>query len=312
MQNTDFPESKKLHDKLNSLAKKIQKLNIDITSELKKIGYTHIEDAKRKMLFLPDHLRNYSELLKKSKEEFNSCILSLYKQSLRDNYFWQYCPPDVYESHFKNRLQEFTQKFPDSSLDDFIEREIHFIEADLGNENFPNAHEPGIKYIKEKETDYSGIIFHLSPSMNNLDLSGKTISLSFTFPDILKEFSQIQSIKIEFLKSQLQSNNIPEQNTENWHLEIFRNPESFRLFSEFISEADKNSFIRETSYIYWKMHDKENPSLIHSFIKPINFRTWFNENYPDWENISETKTFLESKTFEREKRYSRLKNNIFR
>jgi hypothetical protein len=279
---------KDLHDELNKIAEKI---------------------FEKYSTYLVVPKNDYSsELIQK----FNVKFLELYNQSITENYFWQYCPPDVYESHFKNRLQEFKQRFPDSLLNDFIENELHFIEANLENENLPNAHEPGIKYINETETDNSGIILQLTPSMNNLDLSGKTISLSFTFPDILKEFSQIQTIKIEFLKSQLKSNNNPEQKTENWHPEIFRNPESFRLFSEFISEADKNSFIRETSYIYWKMHDKETPSLIHSLIKPINFRTWFNENYCDWENISETKTFLEAKTFEREKRYSRLRNNIFR
>jgi hypothetical protein len=74
MANSSPLESEKLHNELNSLARKIQKLNGDINSELTRIGYHRIEEANREMLFLPDKLRDYLESLEKSKEEFNSCI----------------------------------------------------------------------------------------------------------------------------------------------------------------------------------------------------------------------------------------------
>jgi len=39
----------------------------------------------------------------KLKMDFRDCFESLYKQSYHDNYFWQYCPFNVYESTLINR-----------------------------------------------------------------------------------------------------------------------------------------------------------------------------------------------------------------
>lgn len=58
-------------------------------------------------------------------DEFYDCFYLLQEQSIKDNFFWKYCPFKVYKSTFSNRLKDFSKKaFSDAVLLDFACSEI--------------------------------------------------------------------------------------------------------------------------------------------------------------------------------------------
>ena len=60
--------------------------------------------------------------------EFNHTFELLFKKSKEENYFWQYCPFEVYQTHFEKRYQLYHKEF-DCTLKQFANKEIETISA---------------------------------------------------------------------------------------------------------------------------------------------------------------------------------------
>ncbi len=63
-------------------------------------------------------------------EKINETFEKLYNQCVLDNYFWQYCPVEVYISTFQKRLAEYLKTFKNANENDFINLNIDDITAD--------------------------------------------------------------------------------------------------------------------------------------------------------------------------------------
>lgn len=91
-----YEQLKELADKANGVRLSFELFNNDITEEDNKIF-----------------------------DEFYECFYLLQEQSIKDNFFWKYCPFKVYQSTFSNRFKDFSIKaFSDAVLLDFACSEI--------------------------------------------------------------------------------------------------------------------------------------------------------------------------------------------
>jgi hypothetical protein len=196
-------ESKKLHNQLNEIALKIQRMQ-DIIEEHN-----------------TEHDNEYLDL----KIQFYQCILDLYKQSIYDNYFWQFCPFIVYESHLNNRFIEHRKEFPDISRVDFLMDEIEDIERNIlkkGSIGLISSPDPVLAEelrLKEDKINYWC-------GYGNILFGRDLFNLS-----IFKKFSQTQKRKINYLRNECNSN------LQVVETELIQND-----FSEIFTEGGFNKF----------------------------------------------------------------------
>lgn len=132
-QKNNISESQKLHNQLNEIAYKMYEMK-GIFEEL---------DPKNK--------DEYDDL----KDKFYFCFLDLYKQSIVDNYFWQFCPFEVYRYHYYSRFSEYRKDFSDISKEDYLLNEKKYIEGRIIRtgtclHSFPDS-KLSVKELKIKE-----------------------------------------------------------------------------------------------------------------------------------------------------------------
>jgi hypothetical protein len=72
-------------------------------------------------------------------QAFEANFLSLYRKSIEENFYWQYCSFNTYKENTLKSFSEWRVDYPDGNIFDFIGRERNFIEAWGNNEriNFP-------------------------------------------------------------------------------------------------------------------------------------------------------------------------------
>lgn len=93
---------------------------------------------------------------------------------------------------------------------------------------------------------------------------------------------------------------------------IFKDSKSWKLFEEYMQGAVRKHLLRECSFIYRMMCEKEKPALIHSNVRPRMFIEWYNENMTEnLEPLSELKTYAYAHSLPRENNYKRIKSQLF-
>lgn len=223
MKNRNITESEKLHQSLNKLAEKFsnffeetKSFSIAETKELEK------KEDKSEAILDEDQKRfiDSGGLVKQKQQEFESVFTKLYFQSLKDNYYWQYCPFEVYKSHFQKRFEKQNADFPDLEFHDFINDEIEDItnhyENDYGNVSW--------KYIFDY---YNGLFSNWFIMIDFFDFTTTT------------RLDQSKKRKIKFLEEKLnQINETNKTTVENSGNEVFpdyseiENPERFVMLYE--------------------------------------------------------------------------------
>lgn len=84
-----------------------------------------IHDELNSLIFRMIENKN-SEL----EEEIDKTFEKLYNRCVVDNYYWQYCPVEVYKATFQKRLAEYLKTFINANENDFINLNINDIKAE--------------------------------------------------------------------------------------------------------------------------------------------------------------------------------------
>ena len=114
-------------------------------------------------------------------QELKDCFRKLYHQSKIDNFYWDYCPFDVYKSNLKRRLLEFIEFAPDAPPRDFYIKEIRGL-----------CHDEELnKYIERKDFDFEN--FDYLPDYFRIDTM--TGSYCFTAHDNFLDVAVMASQK---------------------------------------------------------------------------------------------------------------------
>ncbi len=97
----DKSRSFRLNNKLDTIAVEINNLYKEISE-----GSAEEDELRRKEL-------SFLEVFK-----------DLYNQSINDNYYWQFCPFNVYEIHYDELKRRFLDKYSDAKESDFVKVKI--------------------------------------------------------------------------------------------------------------------------------------------------------------------------------------------
>jgi excisionase family DNA binding protein len=116
--------------------------------------------------------------------KFAQLFNDLYDQSKKDNYYWQYCPFDVYELYLKQTRTTFRELFKDATEVDFYKTKIVELKENTSTGDYP------IYFIP------SGKIIDLDKVLDN------------TYSQKIK-YSHFR--KIEFLESEIAKYNQPKK-----------------------------------------------------------------------------------------------------
>lgn len=65
-----------------------------------------------------------SDGLSEKRHRFGKIFMLLYHKSLKDNFLWQFCPYEVYDSYFEHRKSVFLHDYQYGTINDFCIREI--------------------------------------------------------------------------------------------------------------------------------------------------------------------------------------------
>jgi hypothetical protein len=121
--------------------------------------------------------------------DFSAKFNELYIQSLKDLYFWQYCPFKVYELTYKRRLEEYQLLHPDALEIDFCLHELKKI-----NEYIKPVE---LTYYHEKSTSGESFFYYMLSS----EFYEKAIQLDFLPEIFYLDFKYSTQCKINFLES---------------------------------------------------------------------------------------------------------------
>jgi hypothetical protein len=214
MENNNVSESEKLHEQLNESANKIDHYQKDI-EEIKnsnKIIVNRDTAIKKSILELEIEEVNFIEVFSK-----------LYHQSIKDNYFWQYCNSEVYKNYFNENFNQYKKEFPECSLTDFIQNEINSLHENI--------------------VDYNGKMFYTYKFSYAIF---SKIDLRFINKKIEKNLDYTQNRKIEFLESKLkpdQATSKPEQPEPEIYLDYSNNPRNEKIV--FLHELGILDYLQE-------------------------------------------------------------------
>ncbi len=174
--------------------------------------------------------------------------------------------------------------------------------------------ETDFNYVNNCKLTLNGLIMEVSENCSiykNLDFTNIVMRNINSYTDSTLDFhfhknnEVISSVQVEFALS----NNKERETDKNWHPEIFKKEDYFRIFINFIKESDDKKYIREYSFIY-RVMSFEQDGFIYDHIKPGNYKTWFENNFSDLESPTEIKTYDVCKTNERLNRYQRIKKDV--
>lgn len=71
------------------------------------------------------------------RKPFQEDFLELYRLSLKENYYWQYCPFDVWKSVIERvKEEDYPKYYPDAPFEDFYANELSRLRRYLGNINY--------------------------------------------------------------------------------------------------------------------------------------------------------------------------------
>lgn len=153
--------------------------------------FTKLSDLENAPVDYPDYdSSNPDHDAKVSNLEFEIILdfPKLYEQSMQDNYFWEYCPFNVYEANYKQRLNEFYLLYPDASETDFLNEELQLLNTFIYEKD----------YIIDKELNYVHPI-----KIKTFGFEKRSINELIGFEMVKKiEFSQKK--KIEFIKTKIE------------------------------------------------------------------------------------------------------------
>lgn len=185
--------------------------------------------------------------LKEVVEKFQETFFNFYKQSLIDNYYWEYCPSAVYESTYENRKQNYLDKFIDSDETDFIKDEIEFL-----NNCFSS--------IDKNEYDHEPFFYSSMPEIfwhrGKRGLLGHMMFLNQDIPKAIALTLQKKQVFLLGKKSYQRSDNSSEvQNTVS---EVFdsEGQELFLYLNERYKE-DNNALKAKYSNIFHFLKDEQ-------------------------------------------------------
>lgn len=181
-------ECKRLHQKLKKLARDANnvQLSFAIYEELSK---------------------DETEIM----EEFYSCFHQLQLQSIKEDYYWNYCPFSVYKSTFKERFNEFSKIAIDATLFDFVCIEIKNI-CDLDAHHEEYLRESFLSY-----RDYFQRSIKYSLETSEISPAGTNYNVGF-YPK--PEIEASQRRKIEYLFELAEEDHTNNENHTNSSEEI--------------------------------------------------------------------------------------------
>jgi len=205
----------------------------------------------------------------------------LYRQSDKDNFYWEGCSLQVYKNHFKKRLEKFLGEFSDFEKINFIDIEIKDISSFTNYSSMlSNNEKVHYELIRNKKLDY---------------LKGLAKSIEDESPN-----NAIQPAP-----------NVKRIEEQPYNHKIFASYEGFFFFKKIEENMinkctpDKDTN-QDVNFVYCHIiKDK----FLQSTVKPSEFRDWLNEYNPQKYSLSEVRgTMTENK--EKEKLYSIFKELI--
>lgn len=174
--------------------------------------------------------------------ELEKLFQELYEESMDKKYYWYFCSSEVYKETFQDRRKEYLSKFPSALEREFIDEEL--VELELSKANGLAWLDPSFKRFRRYFKDYQFV-------------------LPFLTDDFKKNLAFDQKRKIEFLRSQEES--------DNPYPTIFRDKESFDFFKYLLEKVKSSN--AELSYIfrYLTELDLESPRIVCTAKEYIDF-----------------------------------------
>jgi hypothetical protein len=252
MAKKSFSESERIHNQLNNIANQIYLFEYEI--DLYELGFSQIIKT------FDDEVRHRIDI-HILEEEFISCFLSLYKQSLSENYFWQYCPFKVYESHFENKISEYLNENPDALISDFTRIEINDIENNYQEEKNQESINPNTGDIESINIQREGFLYYFD---DKIEYRCILIIKNFDNLELFEKLKQNKNRKKDFLFEQSKptaknekTNSAKEFHTSNDFSEIFTEG-GYEVFLYLDENYTRDNNFRPTKYsnIYRVMQEK--------------------------------------------------------
>lgn len=208
------------------------------------------------------------------KIEFKENFEKLIEQSLKDNYFWQYCPFDVYKSNFKKRKDIFLKKYQDADVFDFLRYESKKL----------------VENREENDDDFNGFVYEIKQMTKPLffqinSLIDETIARKIYY-STCKKMDFIEAIldpdtKIppdsRKLKIIIDANDLPESETKqdsapgtNLHHQIF-NEGGYDLFLYLLQNFTRDDKTLKTKFSNLFHYLKYEQIIVCSQLQYISF-----------------------------------------
>lgn len=183
------------------------------SEELYKKYKASLDRIYQKQYDFENKLNDFSEL----EEQINileKYMIELFDAGQQDMFYWDYCPFNVYEYHYENRLKEFKEKITGSSESDFIDTELSEI-----NDSF---------YISDEQRKFTDNVSTLTRDKELHLWFSAILDVPIINHDLALRIFISQKRKTEFLKYRqedisLSQNNKFTDSTENEFLEDLSN-----------------------------------------------------------------------------------------
>lgn len=227
---------------------------LDYTKPYPKTFGSKSEELFHNLLVVADKL--YLNELKDSElwNEFNKTFRELQIESLKDNFYWQFCSPKVYLNHYRERETEFLNENNLLNSLAFAQRERDLLSMMVQSNSYSFTY--NVLKKLDKHNSYSSLGFQIS-YLHSIDLL-----------PLLKVSAQE---KIQFLDKKI-SSFISESPHPRYFVGI-----GFALFEKLKDKlVRKNKELADYSFIYRQM---QKDGYIYDDIKEIAFRDWLQKTY---------------------------------
>lgn len=233
-------------------------------------------------------------------------FMKLYYQSEKDNYFWEYCPFQVYLNTFEYRKKQYFIGSRDSINRDFYIYELCEL-CDIEEGYIHKIHSPKFdfsnfyrypKRIKIEGNSGATFVEYKRPFFKPIIEDTQKRKIEYILESLNKE-SQI--FKIDKFETETIGTNL-ELQPENPYPRIFKDYKSSQLFKYLQTSVEERTQLADYSFIYWSMHRDK---FIYDGVKPTEFMNWLNGTFHI--AFSELKTYENSKKGKRNSNYQTAK-----
>lgn len=212
------------------------------------------------------------------------------------------------EQSFNNQLDWEAALIQHYGLQLALNKNIEKLNELTKDLNVPEDNPLVLQLVKAIELirEYKNLMDNNNPPSTPKEHENQTFQL-----ETIKEENNYLHLKEIGFKKMIERLNSENENDKLWR-DIFVSKNAFELFESFLEEANPDKIMRECSFIYRQMKEKEEPSMIRKHVTNTIFMGWFNDVYKKFEaDLYELKTYHDSLTTEKKNRFIRLRKQFF-